>query len=344
MCTSRRYALGAWLFLFCLLGGPSDAWAQSPFSSCYATTSQSATVVIETTAAISVGGSAIATGDQIAIVDGTGRCAGVATWSGSDLSINVVGDEGFTPEVDGMTEGAALRFRIWDQSAGATYGATAVYQTAPGPPYRDDGIYGHGALYDVASVTTDAALPVELTNLRVFADGSDLVLRWATASETNNAGFEVQRRRADVPSSTFTPVTFVPGRGTTTQAQTYTVRLAHRAPGTYALRLRQIDFDGTDALSPVVVATLLTPATGRVYPNPFNPQTTFTFSVPTTQPVRVTAYDVHGRHVATLHDGVLSGGQRHAVAFNASALAGGLYILRAEGSTFRLATPVTLAK
>lgn len=337
-------ALGAWLF-FSFLMVPS-AKAQSPFSGCYATTSNSATIVIETSATISVGGGSIAAGDQIAVVDGTGRCAGVATWSGSDLSINVVGDEGFTPAVDGMTEGAAMLFRVWDQSADVTYSASAGYQTAPGPPYRDDGIYGHGALYDVTSVTTDAVLPVELTDLRAFADGATIVLRWTTGSETNNAGFEIQQRRIDEPEAAFAPVAFVVGHGTTTQTETYTHRLPAQTPGTVALRLRQIDYDGTDAFSPTVEVTVRpsSVASGHAYPNPFNPLTTFRFSVPTTQTVHVAAYDIHGRRVATLYDGVLAGGQQHTVPFDAASLAGGLYVLRAEGPTVQVTTPVLLAK
>ena len=39
------------------------------------------------------------------------------------------------------------------------------------------------------------------------------------------------------------------------------------------------------------------------YPNPFNPRTTVSYTVPSRGHVRVSVYDAHGAHVATLFDG-----------------------------------------
>lgn len=39
-------------------------------------------------------------------------------------------------------------------------------------------------------------LPVELVSFEAQVDGSDVLLRWQTASETNNAGFEIQSRNS----------------------------------------------------------------------------------------------------------------------------------------------------
>jgi hypothetical protein len=73
-------------------------------------------------------------------------------------------------------------------------------------------------------------LPVELTSFEVRLDGDAVQLRWTTASETNNAGFEVLH--------------FVEGHGTTTEAQTYGFTAEELSAGRYVFRLRQIDYDG----------------------------------------------------------------------------------------------------
>jgi hypothetical protein len=67
------------------------------------------------------------------------------------------------------------------------------------------------------------------------------------------------------------------------------------------------------------------------YPNPFNPSTTISFELATSQQARVEVYDVLGRSVAVLQDGVLAKGM-HQVTFNAMNLPSGIYV-------YRLATP-----
>ena len=65
----------------------------------------------------------------------------------------------------------------------------------------------------------------------------------------------------------------------------------------------------------------------EAYPNPFNPQTTFTLRVPETGHVAITVHDALGRQVAQLHHGALQGGTTHTFHFDASNLASGTYLL-----------------
>ncbi len=63
------------------------------------------------------------------------------------------------------------------------------------------------------------------------------------------------------------------------------------------------------------------------YPNPFNASTTVRYSLNTPQPVKLDVFDVLGRHVATLAEGLRAPGSREAV-FDAATLASGTYYLR----------------
>jgi hypothetical protein len=72
------------------------------------------------------------------------------------------------------------------------------------------------------------------------------------------------------------------------------------------------------------------------YPNPFNTSTVITFSLPESQPVTITIYDLLGREVRTLIDEHKQAGLNH-IAFDASDLASGVYFCRLQaGETVEL--------
>ena len=71
----------------------------------------------------------------------------------------------------------------------------------------------------------------------------------------------------------------------------------------------------------------MTPA----YPNPFNAETIIPILLPERSRIHVTLYDLLGRKVADIYDGVLSAGQGQ-VRFNAKYLASGMYFYRLEAN------------
>ena len=205
----------------------------------------------------------------------------------------------------------------------------------------DDDLETYGS-HDVFLFCAPRLLPVELVSFNATVDGDDVLLMWETASETNNAGFEVQVRSE---GGVFEAVGFVEGHGTTTEAQVYSHTVIDLDPGTYAFRLRQIDYDGAFEYSPAIEATVGVPGShvlSAVYPNPFNPQTNFTLAVRETQSVAITVHDVLGREVVTLFDGNVEGGSTHTFTWQASGLPSGMYIIRVIGESFAETRSVTL--
>ncbi len=82
---------------------------------------------------------------------------------------------------------------------------------------------------------------------------------------------------------------------------------------------------------------------GQNFPNPFNPTTTFTFSLPTQTDVTVEVFDVLGRNVATIFRGVREAGV-HTVDFDASHLVSGMYIYRLSGTGVSISKKMMLVK
>lgn len=69
------------------------------------------------------------------------------------------------------------------------------------------------------------------------------------------------------------------------------------------------------------------------FPNPFNPSTKISFSLPQNESVKLRVFDITGKEVASLVNGSLQKGQ-HVVEFNASGLSSGAYFYKLETGSF----------
>ena len=172
----------------------------------------------------------------------------------------------------------------------------------------------------------DAPLPVELTSFDGTTDGDNVVLTWSTASEENNAGFEVQRRRK---GSSFQQIGFVDGAGTTVQTQDYqfTDRTVPFESENLTYRLKQIDFDGVFEYGEPVNISLRTPDQFKLhssFPNPARGRTTIRYDLPRPAVVHLSLYNALGQKVAALTEGSQSAGRKE-IEINASRFSSGKY-------------------
>lgn len=108
-------------------------------------------------------------------------------------------------------------------------------------------------------------------------------------------------------------------------------------------RIKEVSFDGKVRYSSsvqfnggTVGVSLQQPIAFRVshnYPNPFNPSTTIKYQVPTQAHVTLKIFDVLGREVATLVNGVEEPGYK-SVTFSAHNLASGVYYYRLQSGSY----------
>ena len=69
------------------------------------------------------------------------------------------------------------------------------------------------------------------------------------------------------------------------------------------------------------------------YPNPFNPSTTISFTLSKSSHISLLIYDIHGREVESLIEGIQPAGS-HSIEWNASNLASGVYFYRLTAGEF----------
>ena len=80
-----------------------------------------------------------------------------------------------------------------------------------------------------------------------------------------------------------------------------------------------------------------------IYPNPFNPTTTISFSIPEFGLTTITLYDMAGRKLETLTNKVLSIGN-YSINWNASSYPNGVYLVRMESGEFTQTQKMVLVK
>ena len=79
------------------------------------------------------------------------------------------------------------------------------------------------------------------------------------------------------------------------------------------------------------------------YPNPFNPSTNLSYTVPQDGSVKLSVYDINGRLVENLVNSYQQAGSYNAV-WNASNISSGVYFVRLSASSEILTQKVMLIK
>ena len=175
--------------------------------------------------------------------------------------------------------------------------------------------------FDIADATT---APVTLTRFAGSFNSKVIALDWATASESGNEGFEVQRSADGV---NWSALNFVASRNGANGAATYDFVDEAPLPGANFYRLKQMDLDGAFDFSPtIIVEADLAEGAVSVFPNPVDN----VLNVRTSKE-GVSTYRIINAQGAVVLEGKLSSGQ----SVDVQGLRAGNYVLSVDGQTTR---------
>ncbi|MGG7665527.1 T9SS type A sorting domain-containing protein [Dyadobacter sp. BHUBP1] len=170
------------------------------------------------------------------------------------------------------------------------------------------------------TIATEFALPVTLISFEASAEMNTVHLAWATASEENSRGFEIER---SINASDWTKIGFVASQSSETGSASrldYDFTDASTRKGISYYRLKMVDLDGTFAYSQIRSLRVDGGDQLLVYPNPVaDGKLTIGPSAP--GPYRVEVNNLAGACVMQLR----LENQRQ---FDVRGLARGMYILR----------------
>ena len=173
--------------------------------------------------------------------------------------------------------------------------------TGIGGTYDVSGNLYNPTLNDLESGDCSISLPVELTTFSADVIERKIILKWQTATELNNYGFDVERRDTSFEAK-WEKIGFVEGHGNSNSPKFYEYTDNELIGGNRLYRLKQIDINGNYEYTETIEVNLDLPDRFLLYqnyPNPFNPSTTISYFLPSESNVKIEIYDVTGRTIKT---------------------------------------------
>lgn len=177
------------------------------------------------------------------------------------------------------------------------------------------------------------SVPVELVSFTAEPQGERIRLDWRTASETHNRGFMVERRHGD--EGIWTALGFVPAQGESGPAHYQFVDDTPDRRIRLWYRLRQIDEDGSEELSPVVSIDAARPdrfGLSAPWPQPAGTVASVSWTLDEDGPMTLSLVDQSGRTMRIIEEGLRPAGS-HVASFRLDALATGTYWIRLSAGT-----------
>ncbi len=184
----------------------------------------------------------------------------------------------------------------------------------------------------------NVSLPVELLSFTSLVIDKDIEIKWNTATEVNNKGFELYRNGK--------LISFINGNGTTSEIKSYSFRDVNLKNGIYNYQLKQVDFDGRSKFIGELNTEISSPGDyllSQNYPNPFNPSTTISYQLPEETFVTIKIYNVAGDEVAVLVNEKQPTGY-HKVNFSSAGLMTGVYFYKLITDKFTSSKKMIIAK
>ncbi|MCK9424447.1 MAG: T9SS type A sorting domain-containing protein [Ignavibacteriaceae bacterium] len=278
-------------------------------------------------------------------LDGKIVVAGYASSSGSKIAVVRYNDDGSLDTGFGTSGKVTTAI-----GANGDYGNSVALQSG-GKIVVAGNSYVNGSDADFAVVRysgSSGPLPVELVSFTASIITRSIELEWATATEVNNYGFEIERASTSlgITDKRWEKIGFVQGNGNSNSTKEYNFTDNTATSGLYAYRLKQLDNDGKYEYSKEVEADLGMPnefSLKQNFPNPFNPETAISYQMPVSGKASLKVFDMLGREVVTLVDEVKEAGTYN-VSFNGKAFTSGAYFYRFQSGNYLKINKMILMK
>ncbi len=191
-------------------------------------------------------------------------------------------------------------------------------------------------IFSLATGDANAPLPIVLKYFAAKPAGKEVEITWATASEINNDFFTVER---SLDGQNFTELLRMPGAGNSTKELGYSATDRNPLQGRSYYRLKQTDFDGSFAYSPVQTVFMGSSNDMKlsIFPNPADNETiTLLATGLKGEKAQVIVTDITGRIIST-QNAQLQNQAEEIELKNTSKLQSGIYIitLRTASSTLQ---------
>lgn len=188
------------------------------------------------------------------------------------------------------------------------------------------GAFLNATFIPLANLTADAFNPIDVSGWNyVFTAGTDVQIAVTAEFETNSFALAGDN---GLPADSIRSSAFRPNNGGWSAFNRNLLIKAHV--------LEPVSIEKDESL--VEGVQLM-----QNYPNPFNPTTEIRWTMDVGRQTRLAIYDLLGREVAVLVDGVMSAGA-HQVSFDGSGLSSGVYLVRLTSGSESRVMRMTLLK
>ena len=188
----------------------------------------------------------------------------------------------------------------------------------------------------------EVSTPIELVDFTAEYVPSGIGLNWTSATEVNNLGFVIEKRKNDLGSwsslASYVDHDALIGQGTTSETHTYQFTDTEIEPGcVYEYRLGDMDYSNNLTWKKTIevevkkedIALAMTFGLQEIYPNPFNPSVTINFGLSSESQVNLQIFDMRGQLIQTLQNSDLSAGD-HSQMWNPVNITTGIYLVRLQ--------------
>ena len=178
-----------------------------------------------------------------------------------------------------------------------------------------------------ATAQTPLKLPIELLYFTAEPKGEEVLCSWATASETNNQYFEVERSTDGYEYGTIDKIAGY-GNGISSETRKYSSLDKDLCEDIRYYRLKQVDINGDFSYSKPIAINCRRTSGIELYPNPANTFIKYQFYYPVSTELTVKITDISGRIVRSEKINVQKG--INLITSSIQDLAAGVYNLKID--------------